>query len=200
MGAAARLSACAALLALVCCAAVATTSAAPKAQPKPQPKAQAKPQPRTWPKTVCGKLVPTVRSLSGVQVQANLPKQGPANALDCRYTAGGIDSAFLLESKSVDTTWLTRSQAQVTKQTAGQTCGDAAIPAAAPAAIAGLGNGAFGVDACPGATFTSKDAGLTAVYVLKGTNGWWIVAEPPYATTTVAKLTALLRKLLALYP
>jgi len=172
--------------------AVASTATAAKPQP-------AKPAPRSWPKTICGQLVPLIRSTTGVQVQANLPKQGPANTLDCRYTAGGIDSAFLLESKPVDATWLSRSSAALTKLDA-QTCGDAGTPAAVPASVAGLGNGAVGVDFCPGDTFTSKASGQTALYVLKGTTGWWFVAGPPFATTSVAKLAALARKLLATYP
>lgn len=170
------------------------------ATPKPKPAKPAKSAPRSWPKTSCGQLVPTVRALSGAQVQANVQKQGGATVLDCRYTAGGIDGSFLLESKQVAKTWLARSQAQLTAAEAKLTCGDLATPAAVPAPIAGLGDAAFGLDACPGGTFTNKAMGQLDVYVLKGTTAWWIAAQPPFAATSTTKLTALLKKLIAAYP
>jgi hypothetical protein len=168
------------------------------AKPKPAPGKPA--GPRTWPKTICGQLVPTVRSISGAQVQANIQKQGGATVLDCRYTTGGIDSAFLLESKQVPRTWLTQSQAQLAAAETKLTCGDLATPAAVPMPLAGVGDAAFGLDACPGSTFTNKAMGQLDVYALKGTSAWWIVAQPPFATTTTAKLAALLKKLIATYP
>ena len=171
-------------------------------KPKPvKPVKPAKTAPRTWPKNICGQLVSTVRSLSGAQVQANLQKQGSAAVLDCRYTAGGIDGSFLLESRQrVAKAWLTQNEAQLTAAEAKLTCGDLATPAAAPAPLAGLGDAAFTLDACPGSTFTNKADGLLDVYALKGTTAWWIVAQPPFAATTTARLVTLLQKLIATYP